>query len=66
MTTIFLLFRISYVVLASLERIEWEVHVSDGKSALVITVNSNVCSSTIDAVEYFHGVCMEAMYGCAP
>lgn len=51
---------------ASLERIDWEVHASDDKSDLVITVNSNVCSSAIDAVKYFHGLCMEVMYGCAP
>lgn len=48
-----------------LERKEWEVHASDDKSDLVITVNSNVCSSAIDAVKYFHGLCMEVMYGCA-
>lgn len=66
MTTFFLLSRISYVVLATLKRIERDMQVSDDKSDLVIAVNSNACLSTADAVKYVHGVCMEVMYGCAP
>ena len=62
--TLILILGISSVLLAQ-KGIEQEVHALNDKSELVIAVDSDVCSSTMDALKC-SGVWMGVMYGCAP